>query len=317
MMSETIFKCSNCGGPLNYTPETIACVCEYCGTVNWFGEGRFDIFILPTRTRNEVINAFWSRMRNDPDMRRVYQDIELIEVQGFYVPILVGEVLVKGEWTGFKRVVEKKGKSYVTRTVTKSGSFNNTMRLTVEARRSAAEYGLLELVEQARSVQNAYPLNSIDWKTVKLPVLNTEILPEEAIDELKDIAEDSMRQSIRTSQGLDGFYYYRCDTELKRYWILLAPLWCLVYKYRGGMFRASISGYNLQFLKVSEPVFLGQRIIYLVGGALASIAGAVIPALASSGDNLEFPIGIILLAAIAGAYLSGKSISDVREEAWK
>ncbi len=315
MTSETVFKCSNCGAPLNYTPETIACVCEYCGTVNWFGEGRFEVFVLPTRARSEVINAFWGRMKSDPDMRRVYQEIELIEVQGFYVPILVGEVWVRGEWIGYKVVTEKKGKSYTTRTVRKSGSFNSAVRLAIEARRSAAEYGLPELVEQVRSVQSAHPLSSVDWRAVKLPVLNTEVSPEEAVDMLKDAAEDSMRQSIRASQGLDGFDYYRCDAEVRKYWILLAPLWCLVYKYRGGMFRASISGYNLQTLRVSEPVFLGHRIVYLIGSALASIAGAVIPALASS--ESEFPIGVIFLAAAVGAYLSSKAVSDVREEVWK
>ncbi|MBO3754990.1 MAG: hypothetical protein FGF53_08990, partial [Candidatus Brockarchaeota archaeon] len=78
---QNVFKCSNCGAPLNYTPETIVCVCEYCGTVNWFSTGRLEIFVLPTRSKDEVVNAFWSRMRSDPDMSRVYGDLELIEVQ--------------------------------------------------------------------------------------------------------------------------------------------------------------------------------------------------------------------------------------------
>ncbi|MEM2940953.1 MAG: hypothetical protein QW304_05330 [Thermoproteota archaeon] len=312
--SEKVFKCSNCGGPLNYTPETIACVCEYCGTVNWFSEGRFDIFIMPTRTRDEVVNAFWNRMRNDPDMSKAYGEMELVEVQGFYVPILLGDVSARGEWIGFRRVTEKRGKSYVTRTVTERGSFNTSLRLAVEARREAAEYGLQELINQAKSVNDPQPLASVDWKKIGLQVLNSELLPEEAEDELRDRVEDDLRENIRSSKGLDGFYYYSCESKVNSFWILLAPLWSLVYKYRGGMYRVSVSGYNLQFLRVSEPVFMSQRILYLLGSILAVVAGALFSTLLL--QSMIFA-GLFILVSGVGAFLANKCVSDVREEKWK
>ena len=315
-ISEKVFKCSNCNAPLNYTPETIVCVCEYCGTVNWFSTGRFEIFILPTRTRDEVVNAFWSRMRSDPDMSRVYGDIELVEAQGFYVPILMGDVSAFVEWSGFRRVTEKRGKSFVTRTVTKKGSFNTSMRLAFTARREAAEYGLEELVSQAKSAKDPQPLAAIDWRNVGLQVLNAELLPEEAEDELKDMVEDELRESTRSSNGLDGFYYYSCEARVDSLWILLAPMWSLVYKYKGGMYRASVSGYNLQFLRVSEPVFLGQRILYILGSTLSVAAGAFILALLPSFREW-FPVLGFLLVSAAGALLASRAVSDVREEKWK
>ncbi|MGC8832185.1 MAG: hypothetical protein ACP5PQ_06365 [Thermoproteota archaeon] len=316
MVSQNVFKCSNCGAPLNYTPETIACVCEYCGTVNWFSTGRLEIFVLPTRSKDEVVNAFWSRMRRDPDMSRVYGDIELIEVQGFYVPVLVGDVSAVGEWSGFQRVTEKRGKSYVTRTVTKKGSFNNSMRLAFQARREAAEYGLEELVEQAKSAKDPQPLAAMDWKRVGLQVLNAELLPEEAEDELKDMVEDELRDRIRSSNGLDGFYYYSCQPRVDSLWILLAPMWILVYKYKGGMYRACVSGYNLQFLRVSEPVFLGQRMLYVIGSILTVVLGAFALTLLTSFENW-FPVVVFILASGAGALLASRAVSDVREEKWK
>lgn len=315
-VSEKVFKCSNCGGPLNYTPETIACICEYCGAVNWFSTGRFEIFIIPSRTRDEVVNAFWSRMRRDPDMSRVYGDIELVEVQGYYVPILLGDVSVRGEWVGFRRETEYRGKRVVTRTVTERGSFNTSLRLSIGARREASEYGLQELISQAKNVV-AQPLASVDWREIRLNVLNAEISPEEAVDELRDMAEDQMRESIRSSKRLDGFYYYSCNTNVDSFWIVLAPLWSIVYKYKGGMYRASISGYNLQFLRVSEPVFLSQRILYIIGGIITILIGAfTLPLTLASGGH-SFGFFAFIVSCLIGVYLTQKSVSDVREEKWK
>ncbi|MEM2930809.1 MAG: hypothetical protein QW797_08140 [Thermoproteota archaeon] len=318
IITEKVFKCSNCNGPLNYTPETIACVCEYCGTVNWFSTEKFKIFIIPTRTRDEVINAFWNRMKEDPNMSKVYGDIELVEVQGSYVPILLGDVSVKGTWVGFRRETEYSGKRVTTRIVTERGFFNTSLRLAVEARREAAEYGLQELTSQTKTIV-AQPLESVDWKRIGLQVLNAEVSPEEAVDELKDMAEDQMRDSIRSSKRLDGFYYYSCTPNVDSFWIVLAPLWSIVYKYKGGMYRASISGYNLQFLRVSEPVFLSQRALYVIGAVLAILAGTfILPlTLLSKEDVPSIGFFIFILSCIAGIFLTRKSVSDVREEKWK
>ncbi|MEM3712311.1 MAG: hypothetical protein QXR97_02050 [Thermoproteota archaeon] len=303
---------------MNYTPETIACVCEYCGTVNWFSTEKFKIFIIPTRTRDEVINAFWNRMKEDPNMSKVYGDIELVEVQGSYVPILLGDVSVKGTWVGFRRETEYSGKRVTTRIVTERGFFNTSLRLAVEARREAAEYGLQELTSQTKTIV-AQPLESVDWKRIGLQVLNAEVSPEEAVDELKDMAEDQMRDSIRSSKRLDGFYYYSCTPNVDSFWIVLAPLWSIVYKYKGGMYRASISGYNLQFLRVSEPVFLSQRALYVIGAILAILAGTfILPlTLLSKEDVPSIGFFIFILSCIAGIFLTRKSVSDVREEKWK
>ncbi|MEM2351809.1 MAG: hypothetical protein QXT26_05325 [Thermoproteota archaeon] len=316
--AEKVFKCSNCNGPLNYTPETIVCVCEYCGTVNWFSTEKFEIFVIPTRTRDEVINAFWNRMKKDPNMSKVYGDIELVEVQGSYVPILLGDVSVRGTWVGFRRETEYSNKRVVTRTVTERGSFNTSLKLAVEARREAAEYGLQELISQAKTIV-AQPLESVDWKKIGLQVLNAEISPEEAVDELKDMAEDQMRDSIRSSKRLDGFYYYSCTPNVDSFWIVLAPLWSIVYKYKGGMYRASLSGYNLQFLRVSEPIFLSQRMLYIIGSILTILIGAFILPLTLL-SNEDFPsLGFFLfiISCIAGVALTRKAVSDVREEKWK
>lgn len=316
--AEKVFKCSNCNGPLNYTPETIACVCEYCGTVNWFSTGRFDIFVIPTRTRDEVINAFWNRMKKDPDMSRVYGDIEIVEAQGFYVPILLGDVSVKGGWVGFREETEYRGKRVVTKEVVERGSFNTSLRLAREARREASEYGLQELISQVKNIA-AYPIGSVDWKKIGLQVLNAEISPEEAVDELKDIAEDQMREDIRSLKRLDGFYYYSCESNVNSFWIVLAPLWSIAYKYKGGMYRASIFGYDLQFLRVSEPFFLSQRILYMTGAILAILAGTLILPLTllSKGDVLSAGFFMFILSCVAGVFFTRKSISDVREERWK
>ncbi|MGQ9478686.1 MAG: hypothetical protein ACUVQ0_01525 [Thermoproteota archaeon] len=314
--SEKVFKCSNCGGPLDYTPETLVCVCEYCGTLNWFSTQRFEIFVMPTHTRDEIINAFWRRMRSDKDMSRVYDKIELVETQGFYVPILIGDVSARGEWIGFRTVLEKRDKSYVTKTVTEKGFFNTSLRIAQKARRGAVEYGLEEMVSQAKNASEPLPIASVDWRKVGLQVLNPELSPDEAVYELSDIAEDELRERIRSSKGLEGFYYYSCEAKVNSFWIVLAPLWSLVYKYRGGIYRASISGYDLQFLRVSEPVFLRQRILYFAGCALTILLGAfTLPIMLIARGWLW--VGVFVLLCLAGFSLARRSVSDVREERWK
>ncbi len=42
------------------------------------------------------------------------------------------------------------------------------------------------------------------------------------------------------------------------------------------MYRVSVSGYNLQFLRVSEPVFMSKRVFYLLGSILTVIASVLL-----------------------------------------
>ena len=121
---------------------------------------------------------------------------------------------------------------------------------------------------------------------------------------------------IRSSIGLDGFYYYSFKASVNSHCLLLAPMWVLVYKYKGGMYSASVSGYNLQFLRVSEPVFLGQRMLYVIGSILTVALGAFALALLASVENW-FPAGVFILVSGAGALLASRAVSDVREEKWK
>jgi DNA-directed RNA polymerase subunit RPC12/RpoP len=311
------FKCSRCGAPLTYTPESIFSVCEYCGYVRWFDEGaKVSIFAVPSKPRDVIIDSFWSRMRMDRDMGRYVDMIIIEDVYGVYVPLYVSDVNVDVEWIGYRIERRKIGRSVTSVRVTRRGGFNADIKHVFHARRHAEEFGLSELCERVKGFNSYVALESLVWGDVKAQVLNAEYSINEALSIIRDDVEDRVRDDIKTRERLHGFYYYSCRVDVRDVKLVLAPLWIITYRFRGGMFKAAFSGFDSSILKVSEPVFLHQRLAYIASSILASIAGSILIIAAASGfleASLWIPI-LFLAAALTGAGLAAKSISDVREE---
>lgn len=324
-MQETIVKCKRCGAPIEYTPDSIFVVCSYCGYTNWFvDESKVQIFVVPSKPRDKVLEAFWNRMKEDSDMGKIVQELEVVDAYGVYVPIILSKIEVFSVWSGVEvRTVSSGKETRVVRTQ-KEGKFSDKLTIAIPARRTAEEFGLDELISKVSSLPPNYvKLEESNWDEIKLQVLNTEISQSEAVDEIKDKAEDITRQKIRTSNNLNEFNFYSCNTNVTEANLLLVPLWIVTYKYKNGIYNAAISGYDLAFLKTTEPVFFYQRIFSLVGSLVAVIVGVSIFSLwlrnfiglGSSSSNLFFVI-VGLICFIIAYSLSSTAISDVRVERW-
>lgn len=311
------FKCSRCGAPLTYTPESIFSVCEYCGYVHWFNEdAKVNIFAAPSKPRDVIINSFWSRMRMDRDMGRYVDMISIEDVYGVYVPLYISNVDVDVEWIGYRIERRRSGRTVTASRVMRRGRFNTDIRHVYHARRHAEEFGLIELCERVKGFNSYVALESLRWDDVKAQVLNAEYSIGEALNVIRDDVEDRVRDDVRMRERLHGFYYYSCKADVRDVKLVLAPLWIITYRFRGGMFKAAFSGFDASILKVSEPVFLHQRLVYIAGSILASIAGSILIIVTAIGfleASLWIPI-LFLAAALTGAGLAAKSISDVREE---
>jgi hypothetical protein len=320
LSQESIVKCNNCSAPLEYTPESIFIICSYCGNVNWFlEESKTQIFVIPSKNEGEIINAFWDRMKKDEDMKKVINELEIVDVYGVYIPIFLSRINVSSLWNGIERkTIIKNGKTKVV-TIKKSGKFSDEILLSIPARRVIEEFGLEELIEKiSNNPSNHINIEEINWNEIKLQVLNSEISINEANDKLKDKAEDNIRKRIKKENNLSEFIFYSCDSKIKEMKLLLAPLWIISYKYKKGIYNIAISGNDLTFLKTTEPVFFYQRIFQLFGSALATLAGiGLLSLMFKVREDITFFI-IACIACFSFAYsLSRKTISDVRIERWK
>jgi hypothetical protein len=322
---ETVVKCKRCGAPIEYTPDSIFVVCSYCGYTNWFvDESKVQIFVVPSKPRDKILEAFWNRMKEDSDMGRIVQELEVVDTYGVYVPTFLSKVEVFSTWSGVEVRTVSSGKRTRIERIQKEGKFSDRLLLSIPARRTAEEFGLDELISKVSSLPPNYiKLEESNWSDIKLQVLNTEISQSEAIDEIKDKAEDITRQKIRSSNNLSEFNFYSCSTTITEVILLLVPLWVITYKYKNGIYNTAISGYDLVFLKTTEPVFFRQRILNLVGSLVAVLIGVSvislwlrnIGSLSNSNSSLFF-IVVGFLCFIVAYSLSSTAISDVRVERW-
>lgn len=320
MSQEVIIKCNNCSAPLEYTPESIFIICSYCGNVNWFlEESKTQIFVIPSKNEGEIVNAFWNRMKKDEDMKKVVNELEIVDIYGVYVPIFLSRIDVSSLWKGIERkTIIKNGKTRVV-TIRKSGKFSDEILLSIPARRVAEEFGLEEMIEKiSNNPPDHVNIEEVNWNEVKLQVLNSEISINEASDKLKDKAEDNIRKRIKKENNLSEFIFYSCDSKIKEMKLLLVPLWIISYKYKKGIYNIAILGNDLTFLKTTEPVFFYQRIFQLIGSALVTLAGiGLLSLMFKVQENITFFI-IACIACFSFAYsLSRKTISDIRIEGWK
>lgn len=319
-LQETVVKCKRCGAPLEYTPDSIFIVCSYCGNANWFvDESKVQIFVVPSQSRDKILEAFWNRMRKDEDMRKIVQELEITDTYGVYVPIFLSKVEASSVWSGIELRTVVSGKQTRVERVQKDGKFSDVLQLSISARRAAEEFGLDELITKISSLPPSYvKLEEINWNDIKLQVLNTEISQTEAVDEIKDKAEDLVRQRVKTNNNLSEFNFYSCDTKIVEANLLLVPLWIVTYKYKNGVYNAAISGYDLVFLRTTEPVFFYQRILNLAGSLAAVFAGVGIISLwlKNTNDSLAF-IVIGLICFFIAYSLSSTAIRDVRVEKWR
>ncbi|MBO3763124.1 MAG: hypothetical protein JTT16_01090, partial [Candidatus Brockarchaeota archaeon] len=252
-MQETLVKCKNCGAPIEYTPDSILVLCSFCGYANWFvDESKVQIFVVPSKSRDKVLEAFWNRMKKDSDMGKIVQELEVIDTYGIYVPIFLSKVEVFSEWSGVEVRTVYSGKRTRVERIQKEGKFSDKLLLAIPARRTVEEFGLDELVSKVSSLSPNYvKLEELNWDDVKLQVLNTEISQSEAVDSIKDKAEDITREKIRTSNNISEFNFYSCNTNATETILLLVPLWIITYRYKNGVYNSAISGYDLVFLKTT------------------------------------------------------------------
>jgi len=319
-MSFVTYSCRTCGAGMEVQPDNLLTICEYCGDVHPAKDiGDVPVHIVPSKSRDEVIEAVNQRMAADRDMRGVRYKV--IKADGVYVPIYVSHAHVRGQWGGYKK--EKRNKSTVK--VPKSGGIDQRGDFPTPARRHAHEFGLAQLGRMLFKCQPV-PFRSVEWKNIALPVLAVDMNEAESDALLEDNLIDLIGTRIRADHSLDAITQFNVARSVENRFILLVPLWTVVYLYKGGSYRVAVEGSKPEVLAAMEPVFLGQRIWrFLVTLTLTVVTGItwyftwwflfVVDHDSDEVGKLGLVGVAIILAAMAGAWkAAGKMVASVNVE---
>ncbi len=317
MSIQKVYRCANCGGPLDVTPETIVAVCEYCGYPNWINESaKTNIIIVPSKSREDIINAFFYRVNHDFDLSRIKNEILIKDVQGYYVPYWIISIDVNAHYEGYKTEITTGPKGQIqTRRVHVSGNVAFSKTYGLLARRAVEDLAIENLSQHfiESNIKNEIMLDQVDWSKIKLKVLSGEYDEKTAIIEAKERAfNEAKRKAQFNVSELTRFICNVNTSNQTKPKLVLLPYWILTYSYNNSIFRFVASGWDAKPLETSEPVLIYRRILYLFG-----IFGGIVVSSITTPIILHNPV-IGGLGLIAGSILAFKSadlfISDVRLE---
>ncbi len=319
-MSFVTYSCRTCGAGIDVQPDNLLTICEYCGDVRPAKDiGDVPVHIVPSRSRDEVIAAVNQRMARDSDMRGVHY--EIASAEGVYVPIYVQHVQVRGEWQGYKKRQQNK----TTVKDPKSGTIDQRGDFPVPARKHAHEFGLAQLGRVVFRCQPV-PFRNLEWKSIALPVLGVDMNEAEADALLSDNLIDLIGEQIRATHELDGITHFEAQHHIQSRFILLYPLWTVIYLHRGGSYRVAVEGGSPSVLAAMEPVFLGQRIgrflaaiwLTVVAGLIWYVSWWFLFVVDHDSDEMG-KLGMVVIVAILSAmfgawFMAGKMVASVNVE---
>jgi len=220
-------RCSNCGAPVGFNPGELVATCRYCGFTQVIETGRafdFEHSVILNEYKPEQVDDLvrnWMRAGfiKPSDMARASK---IVEKNLLYLPFWLVPVAAT---TSYKGVFER-----LTPAVVKEGKI-------------AKKYNWLVLARKATDFPTReydVPLEGkipYDFKRIESSskVLNSEVDRDKALEVARQQIEDSHQFLIR--QDVDKIIETKTEYEFGDAVYLHAPLWQIVYEYRGERYR--------------------------------------------------------------------------------
>ncbi|ASJ12412.1 hypothetical protein [Thermococcus thioreducens] len=318
------FKCERCGAPLGVSPETIVSICPYCGFPNHIsGNLRTEnIYIVPTKDKNAIAKGFWKRVERDFDLKRMKEEIEIVDIEGHYAPYWVGSVHVEGDVEYMVREEEchtdSEGETHC-HTVERHyhDYVDEVLSLIGSARRQIKSFGVDDIiVHYSRARPKGMKLLELDedqWGKIKLEILNTEIdetqakviMREDAIDVIRD------RYSAKADR-IERFDIQADEPESVR--LILLPMWTVYYRFENSIFYTVFAGWDGKDVLSTEPMPTWRRAQYLAGTVLGTLVGALGVAYGGANGSAVISLIAILLGAGVSGYFGSLVLEGQRIE---
>lgn len=311
-----VYTCEKCGAPLDITPESIAAVCSYCGYPNIISGiiSPEDIYIVPSRSRAQVINKFNNIIREDFDLRKIAPYIQVLGIHSFYAPVWIGKVPVRGRISYYK--IKRDNKRTVKRYYVEN--INTIEIVSLPARRQPMRFGITEAIEHFKKTNPTFKrlmdLDRYSWESIKLEILNTEFDKSEAYRRIKEEALDIIRNRYRAkNDGIDAFVCFSGEpTELK---LVLLPIWWIYYKYKNSIYYIVLSGWDLNPIIRTEPLTTLHRLTYVLGSIALLVATPLSIIFIMSMEKISLGSLVIPLLLLAGSYyMTNLSLKSIRVE---
>ncbi len=317
-MSFVTYDCKTCGAGIDVQPDNLLTICAYCGNIHPAKDiGDVPVHIVPSRSQQDIVAAVHHRMAHDRDMKGKKYTIETVE--GVYVPLYVNYVHVQGMWRGYRRETHNKK----TVQVWQDGMIQQAGDFPVPARKHAHEFGLGPLGKALLHCQPV-PFRTIQWESAALPVLAVDLSEQECDWQVADDLLDMLGEQIREHNKLHAITEFNARPTIQSRFILLYPLWTVIYVCRGGSYRVAVEGGQPSVLAAMEPVFFHQRIFRFIGALALTICtgfiwyvGWWLLFLSNSDDVAK--AGLAVMAVMIGAMLwawklAGKMVASVNIE---
>jgi len=236
-------RCSNCGAPITFNPGEIIATCHYCGFTQVIETGK--AFVLehslivneykPEQADELVRNWMRSGFTKPGDLARASK---ILEKNLMYLPFWVVPVTATSNYKGiFERL---------TPPVVKDGKIEKKYNWLVLARKAtdfpAHEYD----VPLEGKIQ-------YDFKKIEsfAKVLNSEIEKDEAIEIAGQQIESNHR--FLAQQDVDKIIEMKTEFEIGDAVYLHAPIWFIIYEYKGERYRILLDGATGTVIKGDIP----------------------------------------------------------------
>lgn len=286
-----MLKCKNCGAPLEPTPEDIILVCPYCGFPNAYDElfEKGNVYFVDSVPKKEILRLFWERMRKDKDFVGLRGKIQVVKMEGAYIPLWFAKVRAWG-YVKYEIYEKKDGKK---RTVIKLNEFEDNYLVCISGRKSVYDIAVEELTKK---LQKGYiilqdiretlnpkvklqPLKNLSvevWENLKLEFLNVELSREEAERVVLDKSSDMAKSFHVPEEG--KLLAFNFGGEVEDMILIFYPLWKVYYDIEGGTYFVAYDGHRKREILALEP----NRIWRKISSLIAAVCGVAIVGLFSA-----------------------------------
>jgi len=236
-------RCSTCGAPVKFNPGEIVATCRYCGFTQIIETGKaFDFehsVILnkykPEQADDLVRNWMRAGFLKPSDLAKASK---ILEKSLLYLPFWLVQATAS---TTYRGVFER-----LTPPISKEGKIEKKYNWLVLARK-ATEFPTREY-DVPLEGKIPYDFKKIEGFS---KVLNSEVERDEALEIAQQQIEDSHRFLIR--QDVDKIIEMKTEFEAGVVVYLHAPIWLVVYEYKGESYRIWLDGATGAVIKGDIP----------------------------------------------------------------
>jgi len=234
--------CSHCGAPIQFNPGEIMATCKYCGFTQVIETGQTFEFehsmILNKFDQTTVENAIREWMKTGFLKPRDLAKSKILEKDLVYLPFWMVHVEAK---TTYKGVFER-----ITPAVEKQGKIEKEYNWLVLARKAT----VFPTQEYEVPLEGKIPF---DFRRVEgfAKVLNSELQQFDAQDKAKQEIE-SLHEFL-AKQDVDRIIEIKTDYSLGDPVYLHAPVWFVLYQYKGESYSLFLDGATGTVIKGDIP----------------------------------------------------------------